>query len=455
MTNLLKPAPLPDVRRDYTLTPSRELDSMVEIGTAGADVLIDEAKILGIIERTDKAEPVWRRYLQTQEQASELERAVVERQLGEIALFRMVIAQHTGEEDKSQDIGAIQEVLFDYYSPELFQAALRQKIDMIASLDIPKELEYTRALLLDTLESHQDDGQATELEKPTDETLSQIGNWLHQQFDDLFDMIDADGRKKYDATSIAHYFQMALDSTPALRENGWVVEVVEREKSVISVHAADKKILIAKQRVATSEALKKVIVHEVFGHALRSAIAEENGIEVGQQGTATYARFEESLMIALEQCLAGEYKPERGIDHYLAVGLSVTEGLSKDEIARIFKTMHVLQKSKDGLTDDVLAKSHKATAEQIRRTFAGMTDVDDGIAYRKDIDYLHGLNDSWKLLNFIAEHNIIDTAMPWLLAAKFNPFEVNERAYVNKFIPMPQELEAFFLNVDEREKEAA
>lgn len=444
MKELLQQASLSDLRREYTLTPSRELDSMVSVTLDGTDVMIEEAKIAGIIERADVAEPVWRSYLDEGEHVGELEQLVVNRQLGEIALFRSVVGQHIGEVDNSGDIKSIQEVLFDYYNPELFQAALTQKINKITSLKLPEELEYTRALLLDTLEANVDSSQIYSLETPTDASLKKVGNWLSQQFDDLLDEIDEDGRDKYDATGIAEYFQMALDSTPALRENGWVVEVVKREKSVISVHAADKKILISEQRVSTPAALKKVIVHEVFGHALRSAVAEENGIEVGQQGTSTYARFEESFMIALEQCLDGKYNSDRGVDHYLAIGLAETSGLSKDEIARIFEFIHTLQNAKDGITDDVRSKAHRLTVAQVRRTFAGMTDVDEGIAYRKDIDYLHGLNDSWKLLNFITEHDIIDEAMPWLLSAKFNPFDKAEREYVNTHLPMPQKLKDFF-----------
>gem|GEM_PF-5242807 len=41
------------------------------------------------------------------------------------------------------------------------------------------------------------------------------------------------------------------------------------------------------------------------------------------------------------------------------------------------------------------------TEGQIRRTFAVMKDVDLGIAHRKDINYLHGLNGACKLLNAI------------------------------------------------------
>lgn len=191
------------------------------------------------------------------------------------------------------------------------------------------------------------------------------------------------------------------------------------------------------------DALKRTVVHEM-GHALRSAIAEQNGMEIGQFGTATYARFEESFMMAIEQCLVGEYDPKRGLNHYLATGLSVTEKMPKEDIADILNEANFLSVINKKTPEAAQAEANRLTGIMINRTFVGMTDVDDGIAHRKDIDYYHGLADSWKLLNFAVEHDIVEETMNWVLSAKFNPFNADDRAYVNQYVTMPRELEQLF-----------
>lgn len=209
------------------------------------------------------------------------------------------------------------------------------------------------------------------------------------------------------------------------------------------MQASRKKVVVPTQRKVTSQQLKGLVVHEVFGHALRSAVAEQHELVYGQHGTASYARFEEAFMIALEQCLKGEHDPLRGAEHYIATGLSITESLSKESIADLLGTMAKLKNVAEN-KDDPETKALTTAKSFIRRTFAGMMDVDDGIAHRKDIDYYHGLNDAWSFLNYITEHDVVDEGMRWILSAKFNPMVASDRDYVNSSVPMPRTLNDLF-----------
>ncbi|MNR20395.1 hypothetical protein D3C85_1372320 [compost metagenome] len=74
-----------------------------------------------------------------------------------------------------------------------------------------------------------------------------------------------------------------------------------------------------------------------------------------------------------------------------------------------------------------------------------MTDVDDGIAHRQDINYLHGLNGAWRLLNVLTEAGQVDEGMRWLLSAKFDPYSTQDRELVNQFTPMPSSLKNYFV----------
>lgn len=439
-----------------SLMPAQALNSIIEITDDNVvDVMItpERAQALAAILAQDP-EAAFAAYLETNEDPNATE--VVMRKLQEISLVRYAVEHVIGPigvgnvtEDRSAVIGLLQEQLYGYYSPQLYAGVIRAKIQAIEAWEVPDSLMPAKAQLLDELEQQlEDDQTAVELAQPNAETLEAVHDWLNQQFGDIFDAIDEDvanGTKKYDAQGMARIFQLCIDSTPALKNTGWVVDIVESQKATMAVYAPQRRVVIPSQRSAVPTKMKELVVHEIFGHALRSAVAEVATDSIGQNGTASYARFEESFEIALEQCLNKKYDPSRGLNHYLAIGMAVSGGMSKDRIAHIFTTMHMLNRSRKGSLDETTADKARTDARvQIRRTFAGMTDVDDGIAHRKDIDYLHGLNQSWRLLNYMTANDCVDAGMRWLLSSKFNPYEPADRDLVAKYHPMPPQLQAFF-----------
>ena len=438
-----EPSRLNEARSRNSVSPGKDFETARSLGSQGVDVFVDPENAQQAYDKATAAIDEWDSFI-AENGVQSPEGRVANGSRREARLVAALASQVLFEDDRSEEIANIEAELFDYYSPSLFRGAVRQKMKQLEALSLPADLEVSRAVLLDELEAYANAGEATELEVPASKTLEGVGNWLNGQFDDLFDELDEDGIDTYKGEQIVSVFQQAVDSTPALRESGWRVVLVDRVKNAISTYSSRREIVVPSSRSVTTLKLKDLVVHEVFGHALRSALAEQNDIPTAQMGTATYARFEESFMIALEQSLEGTYSPARGIDHYIATGLSVTEGKSKDEIARVFESMHQLAKAEGGIDDSVRAAAARLTGTQIGRTFAGFTDVDDGVAHRKDIDYLHGLNQSWELLNYIVEHDVVDEAMRWLLSAKFNPFTREDRELVNQYVPMPSALEAFF-----------
>lgn len=375
---------------------------------------------------------------------------VVERRLSEIALIGAAFGQVTGEVDNSSEIAHLEETLYAHYSPTLYQAALRQKVAILEAKPVHKEVELARALLVDELEGYANlvdtpDGESMGLERPTTETLKEVGNWMTDQFGDAFDMVDAIESDILDANDLKMVIDKTIASTPVLRDHGWRSEIVRREKNAITVYASDRLLVIPEQRKATKKVAKNLIAHEPLGHALRSAIAESLGNEVGTIGTEEYSAFEESFEIALEQCLNGVYDPKRGLDHYITIGLSLTSGLSRDKIAQLTTSIRQIEGAENGLNDESVERAKRGTTNQMRRAFAGMTDVDDGIAHRQDINYLHGLNGTWRLLNVLTEAGQVDEGMRWLLSAKFNPYSAQDRELVSQFTPMPSSLKNYFV----------
>lgn len=368
------------------------------------------------------------------------------RRLAELALAEAMVSQVTGEADRSSDIRELEARIYGHYDPTLFKASLSKKIELLEEAPVPNDLEITKAALLDELEQYahavQTEGEAVIFEQPSAKTLMAVGEWLEDQFGDIFDEIDAIEGDELGADQLVELFNLAIETTPALRSNGWRAKVIERAKNVVSVFAHSREIVVPFQRQVAKSAAKNLVVHEVFGHALRSGVAESGDDEIGTVGTATYDEFEESFEIALEQCLNRQYDPKCGIDHYVSIGLVDSLGLSQEKLAQLTKSMHQIMLAGDKLTPDTVAQSAQMTERQVRRTFAGMTDVDPGIAHRKDINYLHGLNGAWKLLNAIVEADQVDEGMRWLLLAKFNPFNPVDRELVNERVPMPSSIKA-------------
>lgn len=430
-------------RAEYSFAPGRRLDTNVFVAPDGSiDLTLTDSALEQIATDATAAREQWD-VLYRDTSLSEQERLVARRHIAEITLASCVAEQMLYEEDVSNEIAELQEELYGYYDPELFRAALGLKRTQLAELTLPPEWQIQRGNIVAKLDAWGADVSGDILAQPTHATLEMIGGWLQDNFGDVLDEIENDGHgAQYDAQLIVDYFQKLIDSTPALYESGWHARVVDRKKSSVTTRATDKEIVVSSQRRASQETLQGLMIHE-GGHALRSVLAEANGDELGQYGTAAYARFEEALMIAFEQCLKGAHTPTRGLEHYLAAGLANTENVPKDEIFKLFFQMSLLKNIAEQ-REEPEKKAGATAVAFLRRDFAGMVDVDEGISHRKDIDYFYGLNESWRFLNYISAHDIVDESLNWVMSAKFNPFVAGEREHVARYTPMPQKLKNLF-----------
>jgi hypothetical protein len=431
-------------RRDSRLLPDQALDTMVTLDSEGVDVTLMPGRARELAASL-QAHPEEDWLLLAQQARNPGIIAIAKRRILELRLVRHAVGQSYDTGIRSGKIAGTEGRLFPHYSATLFRSALKEKICSIESQEIAPELQKARTKLVNELRGYLgDEHSVPDLMRPEQVVIDTIRRWIYRQFGEALQIIDESNVAVYEAEDIARIFRLCIAITPALRETGWRVEIIKRKKNAVSVYAPERRIVVPSQRKVKPKDLAKLVVHEVFGHALRSAVAEIGGGDVCRNGTATYDTFEESFEIAMEQCLDGEYDANRGLNHYIAIGLSVTTGLPKNRIARIFTTMHLLDIGKKGINQKAIVQANRLSAAQIGRTFAGMTDVDDGIAHRKDINYLHGLNNVWTLLNYVVATGCVDTAMQWLLCAKFNPFDENDRVAASRIVPMPQQLAAFF-----------
>jgi hypothetical protein len=391
----------------------------------------------------------WRKFVNSSSNESDTEKAqvaVARKKMIELETIQLMFMQMTGEADNSARIEQLESEMYDHYSESTYRAALRSKIQQIEAYDIyDSATEIAKADLLDELDVLASKGSSSEvLETPEAKTIETVGDWLTSRFGEAFEYVDEIDKDKLDAHDIVSVFNKALQLEPALRKTGWEAETIERSKASVSVFPSSKQVSVPSQRTASPMKIYQLIVHECYGHALRSANAEVNGDDVGRFGTATYASFEESFEIALEQCLVKKYDATRGINHYISVGLAVSDSKSSEDISRIINATHQLKKASQPLTDESVNAARRLTGIQLKRTLTGMTDVDKGTVHRKDINYLHGLNGTWSLLNHLVETDSLDEGMKWILSAKFNPYDASDRKLVERYSPMPQSLVGFF-----------
>lgn len=428
-------------------SPAKVLD--MEIDVLSGDTILTPAAVAAFDDSTiSELIDAWQVYVDNENVTSteKAKAAVACKRISSLKLVQLMVSQIKGDVDNSETIGLYEAEAYDHYSDGLYRSALRQKVEQLEAFTIHEpSVEFAKADLLDELETLVDKAQLFEaLESPENETLQAVQTWIHSRFGAAFELVDSVGSQTLTGEDIVGVINQAIEVEPALQKTGWKAESVTRNKSAVAVRVAEKKVLVPTQRSVSINTMYKLLVHEAYGHALRSANAELNGNEVGRYGTATYSTFEESFEVALEQCALGTYDSTRGINHYIAVGLSVSDGKSSQEVSRIFESMHQLKKASKTLDDEAVNAARRLTGTQLQRTFAGMTDVDNGIAHRKSIDYLHGLNGTWKLLNYLVKTDSLDTGMNWLLSAKFNPYDAGDRELTNEFHPMPEALIPFF-----------
>ncbi len=441
------------------ISASKLLADMLVDSSAGDTLFSQKMMDAFDDEVVGQLEHEWSDFVQAQHGQSNLSiedqarLALAEQRTKELALLRAMFAQVLGDgTDHSKEIEQLESDIYSAYSPAVHEAALREKIRTLEALELENwDLKTARAVLLDTLEAYanavkEQINTSVELERPTPETLAAVEEWLTNRYGSILEQVDGHDTQIVDAVGSKYYFDLAIAAEPLLRDEGWRVDIVEREKNAVSVFSSERRIVISSQREATQEVTKGLIVHEVYGHALRSAMSEMLGNDIGRTGTASYGSFEESFLVALEQCLSKKIGGDsKAVDRYIGIGLAATNKVSPAGVGHVLASIgQFTDAKKDALDEYAVSRTDAYAKGMLGRTFAGMVDVDDGVVHKRDIKYLQGLDGAWKLLNYLVEKNDLEAGMRWLLSAKFNPYDEHDRLLVNQYMPMPESLETFF-----------
>ena len=236
----------------------------------------------------------------------------------------------------------------------------------------------------------------------------------------------------YEVDSAEKIHRMFSDYLVEQEINNWVVKIdypgartsfgVNQTTKVISIpHDSD---LSLRKRVLTRISLQALLMHEVGVHVVRRENGDASPLALLGVGLDSYLRAEEGIATLAEQLITGttRYSGEVG---YFAIGAAMGllgKPLGFAELYKILNAYYILTIAEKQLETDGYYEPEelRMTAtdyawSRALRTYRGTTGRTPGAVYTRDIIYLEGNKQMWKLLDSEAE---IDPA--WLVG-KYDP----------------------------------
>lgn len=344
------------------------------------------------------------------------------------------------------------------YSDRLFTHAVHRTLDFAKEFN-PDEYPYAHKLgqqitpiLEEIAGNHEKDHSIVTSLNP--EAKHAYAEWLQERLGHIFEGINPN--KEYDAASLTSELQRALDLLPEFSGTQWRAEVSEKSNTV-TVHALDQLVAVSPaMRPVSGEKVIRLIIHEVFVHARRSAVGAQNDSALGSQGTAEYSEIEESLAILLE----GSPFPDArrglpGVNNYLSTSLALGKlnaDLNRSEIHSLARSIwHMTSAAVQGkdLTLSDIERRKISDLSIVKSVFHGIPLEAKGVAQMSYLKYLYGLERAASLLNTMAVTGDVDANMDWALSGKFHPLNRNDRAIIGEYHPMPSTLEPVISHLEQ------
>jgi hypothetical protein len=236
----------------------------------------------------------------------------------------------------------------------------------------------------------------------------------------------------YEVDSAEKIHRMFSDYLVENNINNWVVQIeypgartafgVNQTSKVISIpHDSD---LSLRKKILTKVSLQALLMHEVGVHVTRRENGDASPLALLGIGLHEYLRAEEGIATLAEQLITGteKYSGEVG---YFSVGAAMGlcgEKLNFFELYKILNAYYTLsiadkQLQSDGYyePEELLMMATDNAWNRSLRVYRGTTGNTPGAVYTRDIIYLEGNRQMWKLLDSEA---YIDQA--WL-AGKYDP----------------------------------
>jgi hypothetical protein len=368
--------------------------------------------------------------------------------------IRQTRAQLDGDFDQVREIEW--SLRGELYSDQMFTDAAHDALAHLATFNA-SEYPYTYGIaqrvgpaLEDIVGDRKRDPSATT--GLTTQAKTSITDWVEGKLGPLFDGLDPD--RMYSPAEVADALQQAITMLPeSFRGTRWRAEVDE-ELLFASIRCTSVKELVSVASILpplTGRWVGYHAVHEVLGHANRSAGGQRNHSTLATHGTVKNAQFEESLCTLMENALLPGIKRRLpGVASYLITGLALGAlgtdfdrrqilSLAKDVVQTVRARAH----GRD-LTSEERQEATYATMNSLSKTFPGLPVSERGLADMTPLKYYFGQRKAAPLLNKVSQLGIVNEGMAWILCGKFNPYYQDDRAIVGRYHPMPEALGPFF-----------
>lgn len=294
---------------------------------------------------------------------------------------------------------------------QTYRSLLQEKLQRIADKKLSARGEEIKVELFGMV-NYDELSEPIERFKPAEETVE----WMHEVADTLYGgmLRHLPDKKKFSAIEIRELFAQIIRDEFGEAAVDWRVDI--ENAAAITVKPLEKRIVIPEGRNGVSKSkLRKLVVHELGVHMLRSVIGDETDLHPLSVGLEGYYDAEEGLGAVMEQALEGTFR-EAGIEPYITAGAAYFDTKDFREVYEMKWRMEVLNDADDGklISPLAIAKAKKKAYQSAMRSFRGT----DELPWFKDLAYYNGSVDVWRHLESIRGD---DTTFMFVLMGKANP----------------------------------
>lgn len=260
--------------------------------------------------------------------------------------------------------------------------------------------------------------------------IHSYGEAIREQYQPLFDLVDAADKSEFTPQDLEALFMQALDWLKDNDDPDWGEwKIIFVDSAQLSVQTTDRKIKIGSRRELASLAnTKGLIAHELLVHALRA----KNGYKTGDSKLATglpgYLDSEEGLGILAEEAINGVL-PDKAYDRYvdIALALGTIDGVQRSR-PLLFQISYARQLVRAQLRGEVIGESAALKPKvwgHVDRIYRGGRGDSLGTRqaiFTKDIAYYVGYKQMAQyLVGQLAQGRTAKEVFSFLSKAKFDP----------------------------------
>lgn len=296
-------------------------------------------------------------------------------------------------------------------SESVYRSLLQEKLDQIKSFDLTGKAETIRSELFGMVTDSPEATQNKRYEPPQSTV-----DWMHDIAESLYGgmLQHVPDKEQFTASEIRDIFSEIIEQEFDGSAQGWDVRCDKAQS--INVKSTEKLIIIPdSDRITSNNNIKKLIVHEIGVHVLRSIMGGQSDLEPLAVGLNDYGDAEEGLAVVMEQAMENKFA-ERGIEHYITAGLAHCDNKDFRDIFEVKWRLSALKlAAKNGdISDEDISKSKNLAYNATMRCMRGT----DELPWFKDLSYYNGAVDMWRHLEEI-EGN--DLKFQFVFMGKANP----------------------------------